>query len=121
MKMLILFRGPCGCGKTYIRERMGLEGVTGLDMTDLPHDMDIRERVEYAGKWLKANASKKLVWLEGIFADASPSLDVVEDACFRTKRQIQYITCQAHVGIVKGRIGHDKARFELAKKYLAKF
>lgn len=47
-KILYLFRGPCGSGKTFIREQMKKMPCVGIDMGDPAlRTLSIEERVRY--------------------------------------------------------------------------
>ena len=121
MKTLTLFRGPCGAGKTYIRSRVGLEKVKGLDLADLEHDMDVSDRVKAPSLWLKKHKKERDVWIEGIFAPCSPSLELLEREAEAQKRTVQHVIVNASLDTLLKRVNGDSERERLACIYHSRF
>jgi len=121
VKTLTLFRGPCGAGKTYIRSKMGLEKVKGLDLADLPHDMDVSDRVKAPAKWVRKNKNEVDLWVEGIFAPGSPSLKLIEEEAAIQRRAVQHIIVTADLDTLLKRVRGNPSRERLACIYHPKF
>lgn len=121
-KILYLFRGPCGCGKTYIRKQMLSLPACGMDMADFC-GTTIPERVYGAAAFVEKHDDQPCIWIEGIFAPDSPSMIALADACRRKGRAIQHIVAFTDANTADIRIERSTAptnmqgRKELAAKY----
>ena len=122
MKMLFIFRGPCGAGKTYIRKAMKMKAEHGLDMADYDRSAPLSERVDAPANWLAKHHNENVVWIEGIFAPNSPSFKGIMEECEEQGRLVQSITVTADMELLTDRIGeHDSDRLRLASIYVRRF
>jgi hypothetical protein len=121
MKTLLLFRGTCGSGKTTLRKQLKLKRVKGVDMGDIPFNMPISERVAFPAEWLKKNNEVTSLWIEGIFAPGSPSLESLLREAERQKRTVNIITTSVNDSVLKQRLKGQHNRLDLALKYSGRF
>jgi hypothetical protein len=100
---------------------MGLEKVKGLDLADLPHDMDVSDRVKAPAKWVRKNKNEVDLWVEGIFAPGSPSLELIEEEAAIQNRTVQHIIVTADLDTLLKRVRGNQGRSRLACIYHPKF
>ena len=120
-KALYLFRGPCGSGKTKLRKALQLDNMVGLDMADYDRDLPIELRVEAPAKFLREHKAAKELWLEGVFAPGSPSLNLVLDEALRQRRMVQHFVAFADKGLIVDRLEHEYGRLKLSLAYHERF
>ena len=121
-KMLYLFRGPCGCGKTTLREALiGRLFLPGLDMSDIDRGVDMAARVNMPADWLRRNRKAGVVWIEGVFAPGSPSLTKVLAEAEAQDRVVQHVVAFTGADEIRRRIGDDSGRCGLGVKYVGVF
>ena len=120
-KVLYLFRGPCGSGKTKLRKALQLDNVVGLDMADYDRELPIELRVEAPAKFLRENKAAQELWLEGVFAPGSPSLRLVLEEAANQRRRIQHFVAFADKGLIVDRLEHEYSRLRLSLAYHERF
>lgn len=100
---------------------MGLDKVAGLDLADIDHAMDVSDRVKAPTVWLRKHKNENDVWIEGIFAPGSPSLELLEDEAAIQNRTVQHIIVTADLDTLLKRVRGNPSRERLACIYHPKF
>lgn len=100
---------------------MGLDKVQGFDLADFPRNATMDERINASAEWLRDHAKDKTVWIEGIFAPGSPSLEALLGVARGQKRGVQHVIVNAPPDILQERIGNDAERLRLAVMYHRRF
>lgn len=114
-----IFRGPCGAGKTTLRESMSLPFPL-LDMTDVDKQATPTQRAHVIDKFLSANHSRDVV-IEGIFAPGAPTTRALFGCLRAHKFRWQSITLNADLMTLLDRLTEHPSRAHLARVYQPKF
>jgi len=118
MKEVIILRGPCGAGKTTLRERAYPDHYV-IDMADAPK-AGFEERFSWLKRKLSRSKDRPTV-VEGIYAPDSPSLACLREVCKKREYATTEITVMRPIeACLEARKG-DVVRTQFIRQYHHQF
>jgi predicted kinase len=120
MRTLYVFRGPCGAGKSWFKERAFPEEVPRIDMADIDYALPYKQRMDILKQRFSEITGDEAV-LEGIFAPHSPSWNQVKRLAYEMKFEVVSVTIVAPLNVCLERRKGDEGRTSIIHKYHHQF
>ena len=119
-KQATIFRGPCGVGKTTLRQQL-YPNTPCINYGLAPRFEGVGARILWAQKELDTHKHFPHITIEGIFAPGSITYRRLLHNLRQLNFNIHTITLNAPLTTLLTRIGNDPSRAYLAKLYHSRF